>query len=356
MRAGTESLSTLTQEIIARGWHRKATWQVSAELLLNLMAVFGGIWIYLAHNAPTIRICALVVLTAGSMGVLTNTHTSSHYATSNRRWINELLTFLGYPMFIGVSACYWWHKHIDLHHPAPNVVGFDSDVDLSPWFARTKDQAEGSSGWRRVYYRRIQFLCLPFALAFIAFNMQIAGWRTLLSGLPQTRTKRKKWIDVLALISHYLLWIVIPSVFFPPLHVLAFYALRIGLIGYAMFAVLAPAHFPWEAVCLKNDGQKRDRLLLQTATTVNFQTGFVGRLICSGLEYQIEHHLFPGISHVYYRKMSPLVREFCRNKGLPYRSYPWHVALWKCFRVFHSPPAIQTNLEALRSAATTAEA
>jgi fatty acid desaturase len=294
----------------------------------------------------------MIISTAGSMGVLTNTHTSSHYATSKRRWINQLLTFLGYPAFIGVSACYWWHKHVALHHPAPNVVGFDSDVDLSPWFARTKDEVEHSSGWRRVYYDKFQLFFLPLAMALIVFNMQISGWRNLLTGLQQTGNKRKEWIDFAAVLSHYVLWIVIPMLFFPPLHVLGFYALRVGLVGYTMFAVLAPGHFPLEAVCLKHDGQKRDRLLLQTAATVNFQTGVVGRLLCSGLEYQIEHHLFPGISHVYYRKMAPLVREFCRAEGLPYRSYQWDVALWKCLRAFQSPPMILTDLEVLRGTAT----
>ncbi len=348
MGTGTASLSKLAQEIVAQGWNRKATWHVLGELLLNLVAALGGIWVFLTYQHPLVRICAMIVSTAGSMGVLTNTHTSSHYATSNRRWINELLTFLGYPLFMGVSACYWWHKHIVLHHPAPNVVGFDSDLDLSPWFARTSDEVQRSSGWRRFYYEKLQFISFPFSLGFVVFNMQIAGWRTLVRSLRDPGgNKKKEWIDVAAVLSHYLVWIVIPLAFFAPLHVLGFYMLSVGLIGYAMFAVLAPAHFPSEAVCLKDHGE-RDRLLLQTAATVNFSTGFIGRLVCSGLEYQIEHHLFPGISHVHYPKMAPLVREFCRTEGLPYRCYRWEVVLWKCLRTFHSPPKTQTDLEDFR--------
>jgi len=345
----TESLAKLRQEITSRGWHRKATFRVVGELVFSLAVALAGSWIFLTHDNLLVRICGMIVSTAGSMGVATNTHTSSHYATSNRRWVNELLTFLGYPVFVGVSACYWWHKHVVLHHPAPNVIGVDSDVDLRPWFARTREEVLRCSGWRRLYYERLQWIVFPFSVPFLGFVMQIAGWRSLIASLQRPADRKtKEWIDLSAMVAHYLVWLVIPLAWFAPGHVAGFYLLRFGLMGCAMFVVLAPAHFPLEAVCLKGHEENRDRLLLQTAATVNFRTGLVGRLICSGLEYQIEHHLFAGISHVYYPRMAPLVRDFCFSQGLPYRSYSWDVVVWKCLRMFQSPPSTQADLEAFR--------
>jgi len=116
------------------------------------------------------------------MSVATDTHTSSDYATSARRWVNEFLTFFGYPLFLGLSACHWWRQHVVLHHPAPNVIGTDNDVDLEPWFARTRDEVERSTGLRRIYYEKLQWLVFPFAVAFIGFNMQASGWRALVAG------------------------------------------------------------------------------------------------------------------------------------------------------------------------------
>ncbi len=348
MSTENEVLAKLRQEIKERGWYRKATGHVVCELLFDLAAAVAGTWIFLTHSDPLMCICGMIVATAGSMGVATNTHTSSHYATSGRRWVNEMLTFLGYPLFMGVSACYWWHKHVVLHHPAPNVIGVDSDIDLSPWFARTIEEVQRSSGWRRFYYEKLQWIAFPFAVAFIAFSMQIAGWQNLMTGLRRPGGKRKEWIDLASVVSHYLIWLVIPMMWFTPLHVVEFYILRTALMGWAMFAVLAPAHFPVEAVCLKGRDGSRDRLLQQTAATVNFRTGLVGRLVCSGLEYQIEHHLFPGVSHVHYPKMAPLVQDFCRDQGLPYRCYQWDVVIWKCLRMFYSPSSIETDLEAHR--------
>lgn len=349
MSVETVSLAELRKEIKARGWHRKAPFRILSELVGNLTVALSGIWIFVVYDDPVTCICAIVLSTAGSIGVATNTHTSSHYATSDKRRLNELLTFFGYPVFLGLSACHWWHQHIVMHHPAPNVIGVDADADLAPWFARTRDEVGLSNGLQRFYYERVQWLVFPLSLALIGFNMQMTGWRTLLGILCKPQERRQKhWIDLSAMLLHYVVWLVIPMVFFAPTHVVCFYLLRIGLMGYAMFLVLAPAHFPVEAVCLSGRGLDRDYLLLQTATTVNFRTGFLGRLMCSGLQYQIEHHLFPNLSHVYYPKVAPLVKKFCSENGLPYRSFRWDVVVWKCFLMLRSPSLVRRDLEAFR--------
>lgn len=351
MNRTIEPLAELRKEIVARGWNRKATGRVIGELLLNLFLALVGIWMFVAGHGFVLRTCAILISTAGSMGVSTNTHTSSHYATSRRRWVNELLTFFGYPIFVGMSACYWWHKHVVVHHPAPNVIGVDGDADLLPWFARTREDVLRTSGGRRIYYEKLQGVVFPLAIALVGFNMQVASWRYLLWSLRQSAgTKKKEWIDLGSLLLHYVIWLGIPMAFFPLVHVAGFYFLRIWLMGYAIFAVLAPGHFPVEAACLSGQRKTRDYLLLQTAATVNFRTGMVGRLVCAGLEYQIEHHLFPTISHVYYPKLAPIVREFCRTQGLPYRCYSWPVVLWKSFCTLQSPSPVQTDLNGFRRA------
>lgn len=349
MNRSIELLAELREQIIARGWNRKATGRVVAELLVNLVVALAGIWMFVVFHGLVLRTCAILISTAGSMGVATNTHTSSHYATSRKRWINELLTFFGYPIFVGMSACYWWHKHVVVHHPAPNVIGVDGDVDLLPWFARTREEVLRTSGGRRIYHEKLQGLVFPLAIALIGFNMQAAGWGALVRSLRRAGgQKKKEWIDLGSVILHYVIWLAIPMAFFPPMHVVGFYCLRIGLMGYAVFAVLAPGHFPAEAACLSGQGKNCDYVLLQTAATVNFRPGLVGRLLCSGLEYQIEHHLFPNITHVYYPKLAPIVSEFCRTHGLPYRCYSWPVVLWKSFRTLQSPSPVQTDLNGFR--------
>src|SRR6266852_839317 len=109
MTKSTACLAELRKVLTARGWHRKATLRIVSELLLNLAIALGGIYIFIVYDGLLVRVCAMIVSTAGSMGVATNTLFFSHSATSEKRWFNEFLTFFGYPFFLGLSACYWWH-------------------------------------------------------------------------------------------------------------------------------------------------------------------------------------------------------------------------------------------------------
>jgi fatty acid desaturase len=129
-----------------------------------------------------------------------------------------------------------------------------------------------------------------------------------------------------------------PLLFWPLPAVIAFYVLRNILLGYAMYAVLAPGHFPAEAQRSTDEVRRgADFFAVQTAGTVSFRTGLIGRFLCSGLEYQVEHHLFPNVSHVHYPEISVVVRELCVEHGLSYRSYSWGMALWKSWEVLRFP-------------------
>jgi fatty acid desaturase len=140
--------------------------------------------------------------------------------------------------------------------------------------------------------------------------------------------------------------VIVPALFYPLLYVVLFHVVHRAMFGVAMFVMFAPAHYPAEAVAVAPSELEKDPLLLQTATTVNFRTGFVGRLYCAGVEYQIEHHLFPGMSHTQYPHIAPLVEAFCRRHCYPYRRLGWGEALWKSYLTFWRLKPVRTDLEA----------
>jgi len=324
-------LAQLRRQFHAEGWHRKPTSRLLADLALHLIVTAAGLAVVVLSDWLLVDAAGMLIVTFGTAGVATHTHSSSHFATSSRRSVNDLLTFFGYPFFVGLSATFWRHKHLAVHHRAPNVVGVDEDADLSPWFVLTHDEAQEAGPLARIYYRRIQAWVLPVALAANGFNMQAQGWRFVLGALRSRHRRPAHLVDLAVLVSHYAFWIGLPLVWFSLQDVLLVYALRIVLMGYAMFAILAPGHFPAEAIRTR-PGMPIDALALQTGATINFETGPLGRLMCCGLQYQIEHHLFPEISYVYYPAVSVLVRDFCARRHLPYRSYPWPVAIWKSWK------------------------
>jgi fatty acid desaturase len=114
-----------------------------------------------------------------------------------------------------------------------------------------------------------------------------------------------------------------------------------------MFAIFAPAHFPPTASRLDKELSRVDFVLGVTTTTLNFKTGRLGRLLTSGLEYQIEHHLLPDISYVNYPAVSRYVEKFCKENGLPYRQYRLEVALWRSFAAVRNPCAVVREVDEL---------
>lgn len=346
MTTVTEGLAELQREFVRRGFTQKATGRILIELAIHFLIALSGLAVVVFTSNLYAHAAGLLVSTFGLIGLATNTHTSTHFASSNRRWLNELLAFFGYPFCLALGATFWWRKHVDLHHSAPNVIGVDEDADLLPWFALTERDVAGSHGLKRWYFEHVQWWIFPIALAGNGFQMQLAGWTHLFRILPHRELrKREHWLDLLAMSLHYVFWVVLPCLFFPVSHVLLLYALRIILGGYVLYAVVGPGHLPAEAARVDRAPSDDEYMLQQTACTVNYYTGPVGRWLCSGLEYQIEHHLFPNISHIYYPKISPIVRDFCREHGLPYRSYSWPKAIWLSWAVLRQAQPIHAGLD-----------
>jgi fatty acid desaturase len=344
-----DEIASIRAAFNARGWNRKATLRVLSELLLHIAVAGAGLALFLRAEGLWLRALGFLVLTVGTTGVATNTHTSSHGATSDRRWVNDLLTYFGYPFFLQVSATYWRHAHLVVHHPAPNVMGLDDDADFAPFFASTDREVAASRGWFRRFIR-VQWLFFPLIVWVNVFLRQRAGWLYLVRVLrdPSRRRAAHVW-DLVALVLHWVAFGIVPAFFFPITHVIEFNLLRIAVLGYPIFCVLAPGHYPADARVVARGDWPKDAVLLQTANTANFRAGGpLGRLLCSGLDYQVEHHLFPGYSHVYYRAMSPTVRRFCERGGYAYHSLGWAEALWKTCLAFYRPKVVASDLEEIR--------
>lgn len=337
------SFNALLAIVKAHRFQEPKSARALAELALFVGMTLGGVAVFLLSDNLPVQLGGLFVSTCGSLGMSTLAHTASHYAAVGGKRLNRFLTYLGYPFFFGVSATYWWNKHCVVHHPTPNLIGIDDDIDLSPFFAITEDQFH-KGPLRR--FHSLQWLFVPIALAINEFNVQRSGWVFLAGKLrdPGARTAAH-WLDLATLAAHWGTWLFLPMLFIAPLEAAGLYVVRMVLMGYAMFIAFAPAHFPEEAVAAEADQKTTDFLLRQTATTVNFRTGRFGALLCNGVEYQIEHHLFPWISPYHYPELSKIVSAFCRQHGYPYRTLGWWEGVWKSLVVFYRPKPVLPRLE-----------
>ena len=342
-------IAALRVEFKARGFYERPISRMLVEWIIHFAIGISGLVAFGMAPSWPLRIAATLFSCYGFIGLATLGHTASHNACSDSRAWNRFVLFLTYPFLVQLSASFWHYTHVVTHHPSPNIVGIDNDCDLRPLFYINQHQQANASALRRFYFR-IQGFIFPIALCLNTFNIQRKGWKHVVRELrnPKTRTAFV-WADFACMSAHLLVCLGIPMLFFPAKIVVAVYMLWSGLIGIGLFCILAPGHFPAAAVVLER-GQKEesDFYLRQTATTVNFRTGFFGRFMCSGLEYQVEHHLFPNVCHIHYPKIEPLVRDLCARHGMPYNMLGWPNAIWQSYRVFFFPKRVLSSVESVR--------
>jgi linoleoyl-CoA desaturase len=341
-------MARLQAEFRRRGFYRPATARILLEWTYNLTLAFVGLAGCAYFQSWWLKAASLLLSTLGMTGISTGAHTAAHGAALPWRPANSCFAYLGYPFLLMVSVDFWRHKHNHVHHTNPNVIGVDDDCDLMPYFAMNEAEVRSAGPVGGFYYRHVQGWIFPLAVTLNGFNVQRASWAHLVGRLLDRRTRRPaQWIDLLTLLAHVGVWIVVPCLLWSVADGLLLYFLRIGLVGHAMFFAFAPAHYPAEADLVDAPTAERDALMRQTQTTLDFRTGLIGRLACNGVEFQIEHHLFPGICHVYYPQAAPLVREFCRRNGYPYRCLGWGEASLKSYAALFRPRPILALATAL---------
>ncbi len=295
----------------------------------------------LSHSWPLQALGAFLAA-VGCVGIGSNTHTSSHFATARGPKLNRRLTHFGYGFCLGFPAVFWWSDHCKGHHAGPNVLGIDDDFDYAPIFAIDQETIQKAQGWKRWYYEHVQWLFLLASLPLMSFNLMRRGFEYLASQWKLNPKKRHELVpDMLAIAAHVLVFLVIPSLFFPVTHVLLLYALRMAMVSIGLFVILVPGHFPVEAPLLTEERSREIGFAAtQTLTTFNYNGGWFFKWLASGLGYQIEHHLFPEISHPYYPQIAPYVEAFCKQHNLEYRSLTLRRALYESIKVFHNPKPV----------------
>ncbi len=285
------------------------TWRELALLLTVFSAAVVGAlllpsgWLFLMIPAAAIAMTSAVMLG----------HEGGHGALSTKKWRNELMLYLTFPLLGGVSAGYWKAKHNVLHHGQPNVVGRDEDLNLWP-MASNRAAHDASGPFLRWFQRRLQgFFFWPLT-AFLTWSMRWASVAHLIGDFRRGRRGASFWLDVAAQVAHYAIWIAIPAAFVGFLPALGFYLAVWGLIGVFLSAIFVPAHLGLPLVTTFEDGW-----LLQLQTTRNLRMPRWLSWFFMGLDHQVEHHLLPRLGHRELRRAAVVVRAWAERIGAPYQ-------------------------------------
>jgi linoleoyl-CoA desaturase len=248
-------------------------------------------------------------------------HDGGHHAYSRRRWVNKLAAYS--LDFLGASSYLWKWKHVIFHHTYPNVTGVDTDVEIGSIVRVTPHQ-------KRKWFHRWQHFYLFALYGLTASRWHLYGdFKEVVTGYmgPHKIPRPRGWdlfVFVAGKVWSYSWMLVVPMFFHPAWQVVLYYVIVTGVMGIAMSVVFQLAHCVSEAEFPMPD-EKSSRFEHgwaehQVETTVNFAphnrplSWWLG-----GLNFQIEHHLFPQICHTHYPAIAPIVEKTCEEYGIPYR-------------------------------------
>ncbi|HEX8331747.1 MAG TPA: acyl-CoA desaturase [Segetibacter sp.] len=262
-----------------------------------------------------------IVLSAIAFNVM---HDACHGSFSSRKWVNETM---GLTMnALGSVAYFWKIKHNILHHTYTNVDGIDEDIAKNPLLRMCPTQK-----WYAPHKFQFLYVFLLYPITTFAWLMIFDFVRYFsYKGNAYANSKipfKERVIFWVTKILYILFYLVIPVICVGWQAALAGFMIMHFVMGFILAIVFMLAHVV-EKTSFEIAGEESKMLESQWAvhqvmTTANFApTNKVVNWFVGGLNFQVEHHLFPRISHIHYPQISKIVQEQCEMFNLPYHSYP----------------------------------
>jgi linoleoyl-CoA desaturase len=319
---------------------RTGNWKLYLKAWILIPAAIGiYLFLLLGHYEwlPGILFSILLGLTLVCIA-FNIMHDACHGSFSQRKWVNHLM---GLSMnALGSNAFIWKIKHNIIHHTYTNIDGIDDDIAKSPVLRQCTTQK-----WLPVH--RFQFLYM-FVLYGVSTLSWVVGSDFIKYFSKQINNTPIRGIDTK---QHVIFWTskLLYAFFYVllPMYLLGWRPWLIGFLvihftmGLALSVVFQLAHMVEKTSFETADGTPKvidaEWAIHEIRTTANFapRNRIISWLV-GGLNFQIEHHLFPQVSHIHYAALSKIVRQQCELFGLPYNYYPtaWqalysHVRLMK---------------------------
>lgn len=252
-------------------------------------------------------------------------HDAGHAQITSGRRSGRVLGLVHANLLLGMSYGWWNDKH-NRHHANPNHLDKDPDVGVGA-MVWTQRQAEQRVGLARWLTRNQAWLFLPM-LTLEGIALKISGLQDLKRQAPRERA-----VEGLLLLLHLAGYAGLLLTVFSPGRALAFALLHHALFGLHLGLAFAPNHKGMEMP----DGQDEGwgHLRRQVLTSRNVRGGLLTDWILGGLNYQIEHHLFPNMPRPHLRRAQPLVRAHCAAVGIAYTETSLVDSYRQAFRHMH---------------------
>ncbi|WP_419999940.1 fatty acid desaturase family protein [Streptomyces boninensis] len=299
----------LLRDIKARGlldrrprWYARtiAVNALSLAAVIAAMALIGGSWWVLAL-APVLAVLSALTAFIG--------HDAGHAQITGDRATSRRIGLIHGNLLLGMSYAWWNDKH-NRHHANPNHIDKDPDV-AADVLVFTSKQAATRTGFRGWLTRHQAWLFFPLTLL-EGLALKVYGFQHL-----RRQTGRERLVDGALLIAHVIGYATLLLATMPLTHALVFAALHQALFGLHLGMAFAPNHKGMDMPDPDGD-EKWGHLRRQVLTSRNVRGSVLTDWFLGGLNYQIEHHLFPSMPRPHLRRAQRAVRDHCRDLGIPY--------------------------------------
>ncbi|MFD7663988.1 fatty acid desaturase family protein [Streptomyces sp. NPDC059788] len=305
-RAGSD-FARLSRRVSEAGLLRRRPGYYTVRLSLVTAAYAGGWAVFGALGDTWWQLGTAVFLAVVFGQVALVTHDVAHLQVFRTRRPGEIGGRLYGNLAVGMSYGWWMHKHTR-HHANPNHEELDPDVapDILVW---SQDQARAARGLPRFMGRHQAGLFFPL-LTLEGFNLHVSSVRALWSPAMKNRG-----VEAVLLLTHIAVYLGALFLVLSPGKALAFLFLHQAVFGVYLGCTFAPNH---KGMPTLTGDQRPDFLRRQVLTSRNVRGGRLTDLALGGLNYQIEHHLFPNMPTPHLRRAQVIVRAYCAEIGVPY--------------------------------------
>jgi fatty acid desaturase len=257
---------------------------------------------------------ALVFLQSGYIA-----HDTGHKQITKARRRIELLGLVHMNLMTG-TAFGWWENHHNRHHSNPNNLDRDPDtLRRQVIFDVSEMPAKATSRFRR-FVIRFQSVMFFVLLGQEAWRLHAAGFRT-----AKAKQLKAPVLELGLILLHAAIYLSAIFLVMSPEKAVVFILLNQVVFGVYLGSVFAPNHKGMAVH--RNDGEV-DWLHRQVLTSRNLRSTRFTDFVYGGLNYQIEHHLFPAMPRLNLRRARPIVLRYCQRHGITYHE----VSVWQSYR------------------------
>jgi len=318
--------AVLSDRITAAGLLKPRPGYYALRLSAVALALAGGWAAFFVIGASwwQLAVAAILAVVFGQVALVA--HDLAHRQVFRTRRASEAAGLIAGNLGVGMSYGWWMDKHTR-HHANPNHADLDPDVapELLIW---SPAQAAGRRGLLRVVNAYQAYLFFPL-LTLLGLGLRRGSVQAVVRG-----TVRRRGLEAALLATHAGVYLGALLLVLTPLQALAFFAVHQGLFGVYLGGTFAPNHKGMPSP----DGSL-DFLRKQVLTSRNVRGSRFVDAALGGLNYQIEHHLFPSMPTPNLRRARPIVRRFCAEIGVPYTETSLLASYGEALRHLHAAGA-----------------